>query len=236
LSFFDGTNNSEEVFKLKFSNCEENLRLRPKELDKSIIFFVTYKRYGNCVFICSSNDSHFSLFLTTFFVRRYEVMQWFTPSTPVLERHLTLSVFAILFATILITSPLSAQEASLLDSAALAQKKEFTSLDEALKNPAAVYRLDLSFSGLAEFPQEIVQFKNLQSLNLSNNGMSAIPSDIAKLTKLQRLNLATNGLKRLPTEIVSLKHLKWVDISQNQFMTSELTKLKAALPQVFIND
>jgi Leucine-rich repeat (LRR) protein len=129
-----------------------------------------------------------------------------------------------------------AQEASLLDSAALIQKKEFTSLDEALKNPSSVYRLDLSFSGLSEFPREVLQFPNLQSLNLSNNGIVEIPADLAKLSKLQRLNLATNGIKRFPAEISSLKHLKWLDITQNQCLTSELNKLKAALPQVAIND
>lgn len=163
-------------------------------------------------------------------------MKQFVLSKSLAKRFLAFVVFAMLFALTLIEFPLSAQEASLLDSAALMQKKEFTSLDEALKNPASVYRLDLSFSGLAEFPSEILQFTNLQSLNLSNNGMSEIPGDIAKLTKLQRLNLSTNGLKRLPAEITSLKHLKWMDISQNQFMTSELTKLKTALPQASISD
>jgi Leucine-rich repeat (LRR) protein len=129
-----------------------------------------------------------------------------------------------------------AQEIALLDSAALVQKKEFTSLEEALKNPSTVYRLDLSYSGLADFPMEILQFSNLQSLNLSNNGMMAIPGDIAKLTKLQRLNLATNGLKRLPAELSALKHLKWLDVTQNQFLSSELTKLRSSLPLASISD
>jgi Leucine-rich repeat (LRR) protein len=129
-----------------------------------------------------------------------------------------------------------AQEVALLDSAALVQKKEFTSLEEALKNPALVVRLDLSYGGLSDFPMELLQFPNLQSLNLSNNGMMAIPSDIAKLTKLQRLNLATNGLKRLPAELASLKHLKWLDVTQNQFLSSELTKLRSALPLASISD
>ncbi len=133
-------------------------------------------------------------------------------------------------------SSIFAQEASLLDSAALIQKKEFTSLDEALKNPSSVYRLDLSYSGLSEFPREILQFPNLQSLNLSNNGIIDVPAELGKLTKLQRLNLATNGIKRLPAEITALKNLKWIDITQNQFMSSELTKIKTALPQVAIND
>lgn len=129
-----------------------------------------------------------------------------------------------------------AQEVALLDSVSLVQKKEFTSLEEALKNPALVYRLDLSYSGLADFPMEILQFPNLQSLNLSNNGMMAIPSDIIKLSKLQRLNLSNNGLKRLPSELSAIKHLKWLDVTQNQFLSSELTKLRTALPLASISD
>jgi Leucine-rich repeat (LRR) protein len=71
---------------------------------------------------------------------------------------------------------------------------------------------------------------------LSNNGIEKIPVEISKLTKLQRLNLATNGLKKLPAELSSLKHLKLLDVSQNQFLTSELTRVKGALPQVSVND
>jgi Leucine-rich repeat (LRR) protein len=129
-----------------------------------------------------------------------------------------------------------AQEIALLDSVALVQKKEFTSLEEALKNPSSVYRLDLSYSGLAEFPMEILQLPNIQSLNLSNNGMMTIPGDIVRLIKLQRLNLATNGLKRLPVEIATMKNLKWLDITQNQFLSSELNKLRTSLPLASISD
>jgi len=129
-----------------------------------------------------------------------------------------------------------AQQASLLDDAQLAQLKEFTSLEDALKDPSKVYKLNLSHSGLAEFPMEILQFPNLQSLNLSSNGIEKIPSEIAKLPKLQKLNLSTNGLKKLPAEIASLKQLKVLDVSQNQFLASELTRVKTALPQVAIND
>lgn len=149
-----------------------------------------------------------------------------------------LGVFFALAVCVLVVfgGSLFAQEASLLDDVMLSKQKEFTSLDEALKDPAKVYRLDLSHNGLAEFPMEIVKFTNLQSLNLSNNGIEQVPSDIGRLTKLQKLNLSTNGLKKLPVEIASLKHLKMLDVSQNQFLASELTKVKTALPQVAIND
>jgi Leucine-rich repeat (LRR) protein len=132
--------------------------------------------------------------------------------------------------------PALAQERALLDSVALVSKKEFTALEQALKDPDAVYRLDLSYSGLTDFPREILLFTNLQSLNLSNNGIAEIPPEITRLTRLQRLNLSTNGLKRLPAEISSLKYLKWLDVTQNQFLTSELGKVRAALPLASITD
>jgi hypothetical protein len=129
-----------------------------------------------------------------------------------------------------------AQEASILDDASLWKQKEYTSLEEALKEPANVYRLDLSHNGLTEFPMEILRLINLQTLNLSNNGIEILPADIVKLHKLQYLNLSTNGIKKLPAEIASLRHLKKLDLSQNQFLNSELLRVKRMLPQVAISD
>ncbi len=146
------------------------------------------------------------------------------------------AVVSMVFLTLGIQTAIFAQEASLLDDGSLAKEKEFTSLEDALKAPTKVYRLDLSHNGLSDFPMEILQFTNLQTLNLSNNGIEKIPAEISKLSKLQRLNLATNGLKKLPAELSSLKHLKLLDVSQNQFLTSELTRVKGALPQVSVND
>lgn len=154
----------------------------------------------------------------------------------VLSALLLRTLFAAFVTVVALTSTAFAQEASLLDDATLSKEKEYTSLDEALKNPTKVYKLDLSHNGLAEFPLDVLKFPNLQSLNLSNNGIESIPSNITKLSKLQRLNLATNGLKKLPAEIASLKNLKILDVSQNQFLTSELNRVKSALPQVAVND
>ncbi|MCS6809266.1 MAG: leucine-rich repeat domain-containing protein [Bacteroidota bacterium] len=146
-----------------------------------------------------------------------------------------LLLYAIVFlSTVLL--PLHAQEASILDDKALEKEKEYTSLDEALKNPQKVYKLDLSHSGLVEFPLEILKLPNLQRLNLSHNGLESIPPSIAQLTKLQHLNLSTNGLKKLPAEIAGLKHLKSLDISQNQFVASELNRVKSTLPHTAIID
>ncbi|MCU0427661.1 MAG: leucine-rich repeat domain-containing protein [Candidatus Kapabacteria bacterium] len=150
--------------------------------------------------------------------------------------HLLLLVICSAALLMVFSGAMFAQEASLLDDVTLSKEKEFTSLEEALKNPAKVYKLDLSHNGLAEFPIDILKLPNLQSLNLSNNGIEAIPGDIGKLPKLQRLNLATNGLKKLPAEIASLKHLKALDLSQNQFLTSELNRVKTSLPQVSVHD
>ena len=145
-------------------------------------------------------------------------------------------VLALSFAAFFCGARALAQEASLLDDATLSKEKEYTSLEEALKEPTKVYRLDLSHNGLVEFPAEILRLPNLQSLNLSNNGIETLPTDIVKLHKLQHLNLSTNGLKKLPAEIASLRYLKKLDISQNQFLNSELLRVKTTLPQVAISD
>jgi hypothetical protein len=124
----------------------------------------------------------------------------------------------------------------LLDSAALMQQREYTSLDEALKEPLNVVRLNLSFNGLSDVPADIARCKNLQSLNLSNNGLAELPESIAHLEMLQYLSVSTNGLKKLPQALQKLKHLKTLDVSQNQIPFSELERVKKALTTVRVVD
>jgi len=51
---------------------------------------------------------------------------------------------------------------------------EFTSLEEALKRPAAVYRLNLQRQRLVKVPAEIFSFEHLEELNLSHNRIKAL--------------------------------------------------------------
>ena len=96
----------------------------------------------------------------------------------------------------------------LLDTASLVKKQVFRSLEEALKTPMKVYRLDLKGKDLSELSKEIAELKNLQILDVSSNILTTLPKEIGGLENLQELNLSGNKLTALPSEIGELKKLK----------------------------
>jgi|GEM_PF-4859826 len=135
----------------------------------------------------------------------------------------------------------------MLDEDALENMQGVTSIEEGLKNPDAVVKLDLQNNGMKKLPPEIGRFRNLQYLNVSRNQLSELPREISNLTKLQvlnasgnqidilppelsrlqslkQLNLATNLLKKLPPEIGKLTRLEFLDASENR-----LSQIPAAL-------
>jgi len=95
-----------------------------------------------------------------------------------------------------------------LDSAALATKKEFTAIEDALKEPLNVYKLNLRKQKLKKIPTEIFQFTNLQELDLSRNKITEIPEEIGLFVCLEKLDLSRNKLVQLPEEIGKLSKLK----------------------------
>ncbi len=101
---------------------------------------------------------------------------------------------------------------TIIDSSQLI--KEYTSIDEALKNPEKVYRLNLS------------------------NQKVTIPSEVwAKFTHLEFLSFKNDYLKEIPKEIGFLKSLKTLDLSGNDFTTlpNSFTNL-INLQELFLND
>jgi hypothetical protein len=135
----------------------------------------------------------------------------------------------------------------MLDEDALENMQGVTSIEEGLKNPDAVVKLDLQNNGMKRIPPEIGRFSNLQYLNVSRNQLSELPREIGNLTRLQvlnasgnqidilppelsrlqslkQLNLATNLLKKLPPEIGKLTKLEFLDASENR-----LAQVPAAL-------
>ena len=76
--------------------------------------------------------------------------------------------FAMIAGLVLFVNQTLAQQ-PLLDSLTLDTLTAYTSLEEALKNPELVIKLELRKKGLKVFPKEIIQFTNLQYLDLSKN-------------------------------------------------------------------
>lgn len=112
-------------------------------------------------------------------------------------------------------------------------KKVYINFAEALKEPAKVYRLNLSKMPLDSFPIDLSKFKNLQYLCVSNDQIEFIPREIEHLQNLKGLELVGDNLKTLPPEFSDLKNLeeiylnvnKKTDFTQNVNVLSTMPKL-----------
>lgn len=103
----------------------------------------------------------------------------------------------------------------LLDSLTLDTMKASTSIEEALKHPEQVVKLELRKDKLTKFPDEIFKFTNLQYLDLSKNNIKSIPPEIGQLKNLQYFAIAKNNLEALPSQIGDLTNLYYLNINQN---------------------
>lgn len=81
------------------------------------------------------------------------------------------------------------------------QAKNYTDLEEALRNPDKVEVLILADKKLTTFPTEIFELKNLEYLDLSDNRLTALPENIGSLTELFYLDLSGNTISSLPEDI-----------------------------------
>ncbi|OJJ18077.1 hypothetical protein BKI52_26505 [marine bacterium AO1-C] len=104
----------------------------------------------------------------------------------------------------------------LLSQEQLKKEKAFVSLEQALKTPEKVIKLELWSSNLHEFPSEIFRFKNLQVLNLNFNQIKTLPDNLYQLKYLQVLRLGHNQLSRFPTGLEKLVYLRILDLHGNQ--------------------
>ena len=113
---------------------------------------------------------------------------------------------------IFMTFPAKSQ---LLDSLSLENTFTYTSIQEAIKDPNAVIRLELKKTRLKNFPKEIFHMKNLQYLDISKNNISEIPDSLEFLENLQYFNASKNKLSSFPQSIGKLKNLKWLIWNNN---------------------
>lgn len=87
-------------------------------------------------------------------------------------------------------------------------KTEYTNLDEALKNPNQVYRLNLGNQKINIADSVWQQFTNLEYLSLKNDHLKQIPKGIGLLKNLKTLDLSGNDFKILPASFMGLKNLQ----------------------------
>ena len=146
-----------------------------------------------------------------------------------MKKNISITTFlSILFSLIAFTSTAQNSDTAIYI-------KNFTNLEEALKNPNEVFRLDLSNQLLNNTQLEaLTKFKNLRFLSLKNDHLKEVPKSISELTNLRVLDLSGNDFKFLPTEIKKLKKLEEIylnnepnaDINQEVSLLSKLPNLK----------
>lgn len=106
-------------------------------------------------------------------------------------------------------------------------------LDQALqKEPESVLHLKLTKRNLANFPANISQFKNLESLSLQGMKLTDIPKEILQFTSLTYLDLSKNKLAALPSNFCELTRIETLILNRNPiaalpFCLGELTRLTA---------
>lgn len=104
-----------------------------------------------------------------------------------------------------------------LDS--IQSEKVFVDLDEALKNPERVYKLDLSNQTLKlSLPDTIwSNFTNLQYLSLKNDHLKQLPPGLGYLENLKVLDLSGNDFKVLPSTFTNLKNLQELFLNDDKY-------------------
>lgn len=114
-------------------------------------------------------------------------------------------------------------------------QKEYNNLEEALKNPARVIRLNLSNQKIKFIADSTwAKFSNLEYLSLKNDHLKEVPSGIGNLIKLKILDLGGNDFKFLPPSFSNLKNLneiyldndKNLDFNQSFSILKDLPQLK----------
>lgn len=112
-------------------------------------------------------------------------------------------------------------------------EKVYTNIDEALKNPEKVYRLNLSNQEINLSNEQWKLFINLEYLNLKNDGLKQIPKEISNLKRLKILDLSGNEFNELPREFSNLNNLEELYLNdEKNLKLSETLKVLAKLPKL----
>ncbi len=144
-----------------------------------------------------------------------------------LHKNLVKSVLSLLLFIILFSHNNKAH-AQLLDSLTLDTMTAFISIEDALKHPDQVIKLELRKKRFKKFPPEIFKFTNLQYLDLSKNNIQNIPDEIGTLKNLQYLSISRNGLEEITPQIGNLKNLYYLEANNNDLtsLPAEIGKLE----------
>lgn len=111
--------------------------------------------------------------------------------------------------------------------------KEFTKINDALKNPEKVYRLNLSDQKVDWSNVDWSRFKNLEYINLKNDHLIEIPVGLTTLKSLKTIDLSGNDFQKLPESFSNLINLEEVFLNDEKNIDLPKTlKILAKLPNL----
>jgi len=99
-----------------------------------------------------------------------------------------------------------------------------------LKQSEELGELMLDGMSFTDFPNEVIELKNLVHLSVCSNQIEKIPDSINKLITLKRLFISDNRIETLPDNVVSIEALVILEADKNRLST--LPKGFGFLPDV----
>jgi Leucine-rich repeat (LRR) protein len=96
------------------------------------------------------------------------------------------------------------------------KNKEYDNIEEAMKKPELVYKLDLSGQNINLETIDWSKFINIEYLNLKNDHLKKIPKGITKLTSLKVIDLSGNDFDILPSDFSKLTKLEEVYLNDEK--------------------
>ncbi|MEM0575098.1 leucine-rich repeat domain-containing protein [Flavobacterium polysaccharolyticum] len=113
------------------------------------------------------------------------------------------------------------------------KNREFNDLNDALKTPELIYRLNLSNQNLKLDGVDWSKFVNLEYLSLKNDHLKEIPSGITKIKTLKSIDLSGNDFDVLPSDFANLEFLEEIKLNDETKMNFPKTlDVLAKLPML----
>ena len=113
------------------------------------------------------------------------------------------------------------------------KNKEYNNLDEALRNPEKIFKLNLSNQTVPLTMVDWSKFINLEYLSLKNDHLKEIPLGITRLKTLRTIDLSGNNFNNLPSDFDKLTELEEVFLNDESNMNVPKTlETLAKLPNL----